>query len=61
MYFEARCSLQTFNGEYSVVENVITLNEGKYGLDVILINSITESSFIGQCNKGEIKGTRINE
>lgn len=64
MYFEAVCSLHTYRGEYSVVENVIHLDEstGKYPLDVIVIKSMTESSFVGDGDNhiGEIKGARIN-
>ena len=63
-YFEAQCSLRTYRGEYSVVENVIQLNEptNKYPLDIIVISSMTESSFSGKWDdgEGEIKGTRIN-
>ncbi len=63
MYFEAQCSLSTYRGTYSVVDNVISLSEssGKYGLDVIVITNMTESSFVGKGDDymGEIKGTRI--
>lgn len=62
-YFEARCSLSTYRGEYSVIENVINLREstGKYPLDVIYLKSMSKSSFVGQTDYvGEVKGTRIN-
>lgn len=63
MYFEAKCSLRTYSGSYSVIDNVITLSEatGKYPLDAIVITNMTESSFVGKADDyiGEIKGTRI--
>lgn len=64
MYFNVICEDKTtYSGEYSVVENVIQLNDSKrkYGLNIIVIASMTESSFIGKGNDyvGEVKGTRI--
>lgn len=53
----------TYNGTYKVVENVIYLDDsrGKYGLDIIVIKSMTEDSFVGQADYyGEIRGKRIN-
>ena len=62
-YFEAKCSLSTYRGDYAVVENVVHLEEktGKYPLDVIVIKNMDESSFVGTTDikNGEIKGTRI--
>ncbi len=63
MYFEAVCSLRTYRGEYSVIENVISLSESsnKYPLDVIVIKNMTEDSFVGEAdNVGVVEGTRID-
>lgn len=68
MYFQATCysskgNQHVYNGEYSVVENVINLKEStrKYPLDVIVIKEITSSYFVGQCDYiGEVKGTKRN-
>lgn len=61
--FQAKCSLNTYKGEYTVIDNIINLYEptDKYPLDVIVIKSIDKASFVGKSEDymGEIKGTRI--
>ena len=62
MYFEAVTTSRTYNGEYSVVENVVYLSEStnKYPFNVIVISNMTESSFVGKTDDDMvIKGTRI--
>lgn len=62
MYFEAVTTHHTYNGTYSVVENIVYLSEStdKYPFNVIVISNMTESSFVGKTDDDMvIKGTRI--